>query len=257
MRLKLLAAFFAGALIVAGVLGFVVLDPGDGEALLVGDSAEMRSYHFRARITGLDQTARESAPALFFEGWYEAPHKTRWEIGQELGENREISGVFVTDGVYLYTYSPETNSYGLERLDVPNEGPLLFPTNFMIGPHSALDEFLADKTGWEPTRLGEATVLDRMTVVVEVFPWVSSSTFATDASGTSMMSRTGYGKGTFWFDAQFPFVMRLIVDLDGHDPARSFHAEVIEVEFNGELPEGIFDFEPPEGAQQADLDSRP
>jgi outer membrane lipoprotein-sorting protein len=200
----------------------------DGTAPINSSWTQLDSYHFIALIERPgDPVHRDCGRiSLVFEGWYEAPNKTRWEIKFTIDEGPYQTGVIGTDGMYFYAYGRGGEGYTEEKLDAPLAGPLLFPTNYQIGP-------LPDPTDLNYRGIGEP-ILGRKTFLAVYEAWSTE------------------GPASFWVDQEFPFVLKLVVET-----GQAFTAEVTEVQYNIDIDDSVFDFSPPEGEPEEEPSCQP
>ncbi|MCH8850824.1 MAG: outer membrane lipoprotein carrier protein LolA, partial [Chloroflexi bacterium] len=152
--------------------------------------------------------------------------------------------LFVTDGDTLWSYDSISNTYSREPVEALVMMQWYFqPAAFAGGGDIAS---LLQGLGYGPERtatlVGEETLLGRPVHVIEIRPGYSGTISSTD--GTSEEYSGGVAR--MWLDKEFLFTLRM--ELPQDQGASTWTLRVTEIEFNGEVPDDLFQFEPPAGA---------
>ena len=178
------------------------------------DGLPYRSYAFEARMTSPDAMG-----TMIIRGWYEAPSRTRWDIGPEA--LRGWMRVLITTEKGSVAYEPGTNTYYEEAHALGTKlPPIPFPlvSNAAIGPMvSYLDPAKALPAGTESV-LG-----------------VQGDVYKQD--------------GVTWvLDPRREFVMRQ--EFDSDHPMSNVKIEVTKLEYDVDLPGSTWVFTPPADAKK-------
>ena len=173
--------------------------------------------------------------------WWYAPDPARWRWEFETVGTGIDDGVLLTvaDGDHAWEYDDRASVYRrvFGRYASLGAEAMVFPLfSSPVGPvHAAtVDEFMAQwcERGDEPevALASETTLLDRRTQVVELH-----------ASG---------GVTRAFVDPERMFIMRWAVGVP--DDGESYHAEVTALDYEKEIDDARFVFEPPPGAREAE-----
>ena len=173
--------------------------------------------------------------------WWYAPDPARWRWEFETVGTGIDDGVLLTvaDGDDSWEYDDRTNVYrrvfgryaslGAEAMALP-----IFSAPVGPGHAATVDELMAQwrERGDEPevALAGEATLLDRRTQIVEL--------------------RAPGGVTRAFVDPERMFIMRWAVEATGG--GQSYHAEVTALDYEKEIDDARFVFEPPPGAREAE-----
>ena len=172
--------------------------------------------------------------------WFERPARWRWEIANDDGV---LTGV--ADGEYWFIYQADDRTYSRERLPGGVDQPFL-PISIRIGPlqeatiDAYIDAHIARADDAWARRVGEERLLGRDVTVVEYGP---TSRVISNGSERST------GEGRAWIDPDTMFILRHEVEGVGEQPATIV---VTLLETDVDLPDELFEFEPPADASQVE-----
>ena len=190
----------------------------------------LRSYEFRIETSAGDVLPEEANGLI--RGWFEAPARTRWELGPIDPEVGDTMILIVTEGD-LWFYDPDRQTYSHQEhaADGGFDGrPFPLVSNILAG--AILPEAYASDA--ELLAAPRETLLGRE---VAVLGELEQGRAPRDLERYSML----------WVDLEFRLVMRERVDAAGG----SYEARMVELTLNQDVDDGIFDFEPPAGALEA------
>ena len=195
---------------VAVVIGLFLSLSGGDESVRDVDGLPYRSYAFEARMTSPDATG-----TAIIRGWYEAPSRTRWDIGPEGPEYDGWVRVQIVTEKSATFYEPSTHEFttGASALATEFEGkPMPIMSNIAIGPLVSY---------FDPFRLTGSKQDEVLGRRVDVF----------------------VGPTTFYVDLQREFVLKQVFDGDG--PMADVTIEVTKLTFDEDIPDSIWVFSPP------------
>ena len=186
---------------------------------------------------------------------FKAPNSYLYEFENVEPPGEAGEGLFVTDGDTFWSYDSISNTYSRESI----ESFLMIQWSFQPGAFAGGGiAGLLQGLGFGPERtatlVGEETLLGRPVHVIEVRPGYTGSRSREDGT----MEEYSGGVVRMWLDKEFLFTLRMELP-QGPDDG-TFEMRVTEIEFNVEVSDDLFRFEPPSGAFEVpasdDLSSR-
>ena len=201
---------------VAVVIGLFVSLSGGDESVREVDGLPYRSYAFEARMTSPDATG-----TTIIRGWYEAPSRTRWDIGPEGPEYDGRVRVLILTEKGSVIYEPSNNTYGE---DAHASGAKLPPVPYPLVSNAAIGPMVSYLDPAKALPLGKETLLG-----------VQGDVYKQD--------------GVRWVvDPKREFVMKQEFDAAG--PMSNVKIEITWVEFDRGLPASTWAFTPPADAKR-------
>ena len=220
-RLVVPFVLLAVSALAIGILGWRagVFDKDEQKLIAVDGAFPVQSYRFEATVTKPKEPDAQTYGVI--RGWYQAPNKTRWEIGCAGHPMcKDYVRILIVTEDSLWFYEPETNVYAHETISVADLTGWPFPllSNFQPGP---LTQPLAAKIGKEIVSTGRERLLD---VDVGV-----------------------YGEPGFrlWIDEAHAFTLK-----QTGSTTAAFEVLVTKVDYNLLLDAELFRFQPPPGARE-------
>ena len=152
--------------------------------------------------------------------------------------------LFVTDGDTFWTYDSIADTYSREPIGSFAMVQWYFqPGAFAgVGDIAGLLQGMAARPGTTATLVGEETLLGRPVHVIEISPAYRGSTMSPDGSTVEYSG----GVVRMWLDKEFLFTLRM--ELPQDEGASTWTMRVTEIQFNVEVSDDLFRFEPPAGA---------
>lgn len=171
--------------------------------------------------------------------WYAPdPSRWRWEIKTMGSIIDDGAALTVVNGNDAWASDDRSNSYWRRTLVVVPAGVTLLPTfNALVGPVKAktidglIDQWRERGDYSEASLVGEATLLGRLTRIVELRP------------------STG-GVARAFVDPERMFIMRWVFDAE--DDGQSYCSEVTALDYDTEIDESRFTFDAPPGAREVE-----
>jgi outer membrane lipoprotein-sorting protein len=234
----------SGALLLGAILGAFI-----AVSLLTEHDRRphLASFYFEARIE-VPETVDDNLLGEM-KGWFEAPGRWRYEFSSPDPARVHETVVMVSDGLRYWLYRGETNTYltgsvseylanfGLSATEAPPPptfGLLLGPVP--LGDVDAYLQALAEA--------GNATLSSRN--------W-ERTIAGRRADRVDLQGQDGH---TFsvWVDQEYDFVLRFETQYASSSPAGeepgTLEGEVQAVQFNADIDDAVFAFEPPPGARE-------
>jgi outer membrane lipoprotein-sorting protein len=171
-------------------------------------------------------------PNGLIRGWYEAPYKTRWEIGPTDAGKAQTRIFLVTENE-MWLYEPDNQTYfGSNDGSSPSFAGRPFPliSNLLIGeilPESYVDDAVLQAAPRE-------RMLGRVVAVL-----------GEPRQGPAPRDLERYI--SLWVDLEYRLVMRERTDL----ASGSYDARMVKLSLNQDVEDKVFQFDPPPGAQEA------
>jgi outer membrane lipoprotein-sorting protein len=220
------------------------------EALVDPASSGLTSFSGTAQITGpadLEETDYAvELPKGTVEVSYRAPDRQRLLIRTEspsIASGEETLVVWNGDRLLYF------NSQRMEYSEWPEESGAYLqwrfnPALYFGGNIGNLLGQLEESEGITANITGEETILGREVYVIEVSPLFTSSSSGDDEESSGVMR--------LWIDKQHLFMLRM--DTPAGADKGDLSLEYTAIEFNGDVPDSDFEFEPPPGATQVERD---
>ena len=210
----------AGVVIFAGAVLIIASTRSSDSERRIPEKFPLSSYYFEARIYSPE--APQNTPQTVIKGWYQAPNRTRWEMGCEGHTLCEANTrILIVQSGEMLLYEPGTNTYFRVDTTPVSEDPEPFLSNFQPGP---LVRGLRIEIGQNAKLIGRAEMLGRDTGIYEFEDF-----------------------GRFWIDEKHAFVLR-----QEGKVRNPFVVEVTKADYNSKFSDEVFVFKPPTDAREVE-----
>ncbi len=170
--------------------------------------------------------------------WYEAPD--HWRVEHYSLRDPDYLTVYVTDGETLWLYNSDGNTFSRQALSEPAQEAVRPP---QFGPVAAenLQQYMDDQKDsdsdyWDVVRETEPVRgIDAVQLV---------QACCDDGNRVHQL----IGQKRYWIDPTYNFLLRLEETSPGVG-GRTLY-DMVEIEYNPGFDDGIFTFDPPEGATE-------
>jgi outer membrane lipoprotein-sorting protein len=184
---------------------------------------ELRSYQLVAEITTGTGPSRRTLGLLY--GWFEVPHRTRWEFGPAQPANH----IFMRTEDGLWTYAPNLATYTFQPGNAAAlyaDRPQPFHVTYLVG------SILPSSTATDEAIIAapKEDLLGRVVAIVE--------------AGEPLVS----GTRRLWVDVKNRMVLK--EEVLNHPTLGAYEAAMVEFSLNKDVDDEVFAFVPPPGARQ-------
>jgi outer membrane lipoprotein-sorting protein len=221
-------------------LSVLVVVAGAGTFLLLQGDDEtpfLRSYYIEALVSIEPRDPLDDPAITRLRAWYERPDKWRREYGHTDPLFSDLTTIHISDGETAFYLDGRANVYYEQSLtEALREAGSVISFGIPLGPYPG--DIVQRWTGRRPDlrsySVSDDELLGRAVKVLDLV--------------------RGYGDTVkLWFDPAYNFFLAAeSVQASPRRSPQTVRAEVIDLQYDAQIEEGLFRFEPPQGARRID-----
>lgn len=221
-----------------GELSDAAADFADGDTesqanVLTRPPAQLSSFYYDLHVDSREARAAPVQENLGARVWHEAPD--RWRVERYERTTGQLTNLQVTDGETVWSYSVSEATYSRKPAEAGvRYGPLLGPV-----ASDTLRQYMEDSSDG-PAHYWEALQTQEMNGINTL---ILKQSCCRDETLSQLLSEDRY-----WVDPTYNFLLRLE---ETRLPLGGFTLyELVDLQYNPQLNEGLFSFDPPDGVSE-------